>query len=528
MYTPIGFKRRKLVYYGLNNKNTKNLSYDGLLIRVFKNLSNKFREIKKINFKYYCISLYDKKNSLRKDKKKIDKSKFKYYQKIYNKISEELNLMETCLKKNLPYGVFCYEEKLTNAWNLIDRTNGLFPNSISENGYYFYDLEVSDDGLDVVYVGYGEDDDDSSAIKGNIEILSNNPIYYFEIKILNEGIEGFIGVGLAHINCLVDRLPGWEIYSFGYHGDDGHLFDCSGYGKKYGPRFSKKDVIGVCWNIIEKTVFFTKNGKALVRALINFSWFDLPLMVPLLGLRSKGGAISANFGKNFFEYDIQKYFVDFLKYRLPKIILFGKLEFIIKKKCKEKYIDQGLLEKTYPLKKINKSIIMDILKKKKIKKIVEFKFFILETEKNFISEKLDSIVITVLLGIINHTILKVKCVKKKFQIVFFSKTMTFSFKNIFISVLKYFVIYLSIFHRKKNHIRNFEKNFINFWNKKKNINRIFRSFPYKSIYEYSESSNSNAFYLFVIFFQNKIMNFNYYWFYMDLLVDLHGYSNLRA
>jgi hypothetical protein len=66
MYTPIGFKRRKLVYYGLNNKNTKNLSYDGLLIRVFNNLSNKFREIKKINFKYYCISLYAKKNSSKK------------------------------------------------------------------------------------------------------------------------------------------------------------------------------------------------------------------------------------------------------------------------------------------------------------------------------------------------------------------------------------------------------------------------------------------------------------------------------
>ena len=106
--------------------------------------------------------------------------------------------------------------------------------------------------------------------------------------------------------------------------------------------------------------------------------------------------------------------------------------------------------------------------------------------------------------------------------------MTLSFKNGFKSILKYFVIYLSIFHRKKNHIRNFEKNLINFWKKKKNINKIFRSFPYKSIYEYSELSNSDAFYLLVIFFQNKIMNFNYYWFYMDLLFDLHGYSNQRV
>jgi hypothetical protein len=86
MYTPVGLKRRKLVYYGLNNKNTKNSSYDSLLIRVVKNLSNKFREIKKINFKYYCIALYDEKNSLRKDQKKIDKWKFKFYRKIYKKI----------------------------------------------------------------------------------------------------------------------------------------------------------------------------------------------------------------------------------------------------------------------------------------------------------------------------------------------------------------------------------------------------------------------------------------------------------
>ena len=35
----------------------------------------------------------------------------------------------------------------------------------------------------------------------------------------------------------MDRLPGWEPQSYGYHGDDGNAFRSDGKGRRYGPTF---------------------------------------------------------------------------------------------------------------------------------------------------------------------------------------------------------------------------------------------------------------------------------------------------
>jgi hypothetical protein len=59
------------------------------------------------------------------------------------------------------------------------------------------------------------------------------------------------------------RMTGWEKESYGYHGDDGHLFHAHGTGTAYGPMFSEGDVVGCCVNFVEKTIFFTKNGANL-------------------------------------------------------------------------------------------------------------------------------------------------------------------------------------------------------------------------------------------------------------------------
>lgn len=59
-------------------------------------------------------------------------------------------------------------------------------------------------------------------------------------------------------------LPlGWDKHSYGYHGDDGHSFCCSGTGHPYGPTFTTGDVIGCCVNLINNTCFYTKNGHSL-------------------------------------------------------------------------------------------------------------------------------------------------------------------------------------------------------------------------------------------------------------------------
>lgn len=61
----------------------------------------------------------------------------------------------------------------------------------------------------------------------------------------------------------MNRAPGWEPESWGYHGDDGHCFASQNVGKHYGPTFSTGDVIGCGVNFRTGTAFFTKNGHYL-------------------------------------------------------------------------------------------------------------------------------------------------------------------------------------------------------------------------------------------------------------------------
>jgi hypothetical protein len=70
----------------------------------------------------------------------------------------------------------------------------------------------------------------------------------------------YLGIGLCWENVPLNRLPGWETNSFGYHADDGNSFCQSGTGKPYGPTFTTGDTVGCGINFIDSTVFFTKNG----------------------------------------------------------------------------------------------------------------------------------------------------------------------------------------------------------------------------------------------------------------------------
>lgn len=46
------------------------------------------------------------------------------------------------------------------------------------------------------------------------------------------------GVGFSTGDVKLNRLPGWEAHSYGYHGDDGNAFQGSGTGKHYGPVYA--------------------------------------------------------------------------------------------------------------------------------------------------------------------------------------------------------------------------------------------------------------------------------------------------
>ena len=141
-------------------------------------------------------------------------------------------------------------------------------------------------------------------------------LYYFEIKILNEGgfNIGHIGIGLSSENSTIDAMPGWEKHTIGYHGDDGWLYNENSKGKRFGPTFGLTDVIGCGVDFMEKTVFFTKNGELVgivSKELANHTWY------PMIGIRAWKAVVKINFGQEPFSFNIAIYNGKFsLRYKL--------------------------------------------------------------------------------------------------------------------------------------------------------------------------------------------------------------------
>ncbi|XP_065198737.1 SPRY domain-containing protein 3-like [Sycon ciliatum] len=67
---------------------------------------------------------------------------------------------------------------------------------------------------------------------------------YFEIEIISWGMEGRIGLGLAHSDYPLGNMPGWHAGSIGYHADDGCLFHENGHGCQFGPECAVGDRMG--------------------------------------------------------------------------------------------------------------------------------------------------------------------------------------------------------------------------------------------------------------------------------------------
>ncbi|KAL8293671.1 hypothetical protein RQP46_000372 [Phenoliferia psychrophenolica] len=180
-------------------------------------------------------------------------------------------------------------------------------------------IELSSDGLGVSFGGSGKyGDRDAAAVRSNRPIPPQAPVYYFEVTIENKGHSGYIGIGFSHRTVSLSRLPGWEAFSWGYHGDDGRAFCCLGTGENFGPTFTTGDVIGCgvdysgaspedTWRHAAADThkdggraFFTKNGDFLGYAFSNLHG----KLYPSVGLRTSGEVVRANFGSEPFVFDI--------------------------------------------------------------------------------------------------------------------------------------------------------------------------------------------------------------------------------
>ncbi|XP_047359763.1 ran-binding protein 9 isoform X2 [Vespa velutina] len=190
-------------------------------------------------------------------------------------------------------------DRLKMLYPMVNEEETPLPRSWSPKDKYNY-IGLSQNNLRVHYKGYGKTHKDAASVRTTHSIPAACGLYYFEVKIVSKGRDGYMGIGLSAHGVNVNRLPGWDKHSYGYHGDDGHSFCSSGTGQPYGPTFTTGDVIGCGVNLVDNTAFYTKNGHHL-----GIAFTDLPPnLYPTVGLQTPGEVVDANFGQAPFVFDI--------------------------------------------------------------------------------------------------------------------------------------------------------------------------------------------------------------------------------
>ncbi|KAK4444834.1 hypothetical protein QBC34DRAFT_474055 [Podospora aff. communis PSN243] len=170
-------------------------------------------------------------------------------------------------------------------------------------------LDVLGDGYEVKHIGRSSNDHEACAIRADHYMPSLCGVYYFEVLIMNRKREDTtIGVGFSSGTVSLQRAPGWEPDSWGYHGDDGHCYAAQNVGRPYGPKFGPGDTIGCLVNFRLGHALFTKNGDDLGIAFRDVTFKDVKgKLYPTVGLKKPGDHVLVNFGQQPFLFDIDGY-----------------------------------------------------------------------------------------------------------------------------------------------------------------------------------------------------------------------------
>jgi hypothetical protein len=167
-------------------------------------------------------------------------------------------------------------------------------------------LDLMNDGLDLKYSGSASKADiEAASVRADYPMSPACGMYYFEVKIEQKSKETAIAIGFSTAEASLERLPGWETHSWGYHGDDGKMFFGEHSGRSYGPTFGSGDVIGCGINFNAGYSFFTKNGIDLGICFRELKEDIRPF--PTVGMKKHSGAsVTANFGQRPFVFDIDE------------------------------------------------------------------------------------------------------------------------------------------------------------------------------------------------------------------------------
>ena len=70
-------------------------------------------------------------------------------------------------------------------------------------------LNLSHGNLRVTYKGPGKTHKDAASVRTDFPIPAACGIYYYEVKIISKGRDGYMGIGLSKSDVLLNRLPGF-------------------------------------------------------------------------------------------------------------------------------------------------------------------------------------------------------------------------------------------------------------------------------------------------------------------------------
>jgi len=195
----------------------------------------------------------------------------------------------------------CGKDRISELYPEVNEDETPLPRAWSSQDKFTY-IGLSQNNLRAHYKGVGKTHKDAASVRAGYSIPAACGLYYFEIKVVSKGRDGYIGVGLCAHGVNMNKLPGWEKDSYGYHADDGHSFCTSGAGEDYGPTFTTGDVVGCGVNLIQRICFYTKNGINLGIAFRDL----IPNLYPTVGLQTPGEIIDVNFGQQPFVFDIEE------------------------------------------------------------------------------------------------------------------------------------------------------------------------------------------------------------------------------
>jgi hypothetical protein len=69
-------------------------------------------------------------------------------------------------------------------------------------------ITLSNDSQRIIYTGQGQTHTNAASIRTDHPIPATCGIYYYEVKIVNQGQSGEIGIGLANATQRYNQLPG--------------------------------------------------------------------------------------------------------------------------------------------------------------------------------------------------------------------------------------------------------------------------------------------------------------------------------